>query len=84
MIGDLIGLPREQHRRCHELSEISIAGEPADAGGVFVPAKVWDWSPLGYPVVGVSSRYAFELRHPDVNNESEDIFTVDVLVLRVD
>ena len=31
MIGDLIGLPRESHRRCHVLSEISIAGEPAEA-----------------------------------------------------
>ncbi|HUP75189.1 MAG TPA: cytochrome P450 [Acidimicrobiales bacterium] len=31
MIGDLIGLPREQHLRCHVLSEISIAGEPAEA-----------------------------------------------------
>ncbi|MEO5838715.1 MAG: hypothetical protein ABIQ73_12985 [Acidimicrobiales bacterium] len=26
MIGDLIGLPRQQHRRCHVLSEVSIAG----------------------------------------------------------
>ena len=31
MIGDLIGLPRECHRRCHVLSEISIAGEPDEA-----------------------------------------------------
>ena len=31
MIGDLIGLPRACHRRCHVLSEISIAGEPAEA-----------------------------------------------------
>ena len=31
MIGDLIGLPREQHLRCHVLSEVSIAGEPAEA-----------------------------------------------------
>jgi cytochrome P450 len=31
MIGDLIGLPRACHRRCHQLSEISIAGTPAEA-----------------------------------------------------
>jgi cytochrome P450 len=31
MIGDLIGLPRECHRRCHQLSEISIAGTPSEA-----------------------------------------------------
>jgi cytochrome P450 len=31
MIGYLIGLPREQHLRCHVLSEVSIAGEPAEA-----------------------------------------------------
>jgi cytochrome P450 len=31
MIGDLIGLPRECHARCHVLSEISIAGAPAEA-----------------------------------------------------
>jgi cytochrome P450 len=31
MIGDLIGLGREHHLRCHVLSEISIAGEPAAA-----------------------------------------------------
>jgi len=31
MIGDLIGLPREQHLRCHVLSEVSIAGEPTEA-----------------------------------------------------
>jgi cytochrome P450 len=30
-IGDLIGLDRALHMRCHELSEISIAGAPADA-----------------------------------------------------
>jgi cytochrome P450 len=31
MIGDLIGLPRSCHARCHVLSEISIAGSPAEA-----------------------------------------------------
>jgi cytochrome P450 len=30
-IGDLIGLDRSLHMRCHELSEVSIAGAPADA-----------------------------------------------------
>ena len=37
-----------------------------------------------WPVNDRSIEVALELRHPDVNNESEDIFTVDVLVLRVD
>jgi cytochrome P450 len=31
MIGDLIGLPRSSHARCHVLSEISIAGAPTEA-----------------------------------------------------
>ena len=31
MIGDLIGLDRAHHARCHVLSEISIAGAPAEA-----------------------------------------------------
>jgi cytochrome P450 len=31
LIGDLIGLDREHHLRCHELSEVSIAGLPAEA-----------------------------------------------------
>ena len=31
MIGDLIGLDREHHARCHVLSEVSIAGAPAEA-----------------------------------------------------
>ena len=31
IIGDMIGIGREHHRRCHELSEISIAGSPAEA-----------------------------------------------------
>ena len=31
MIGDLIGLGREHHARCHVLSEVSIAGAPVDA-----------------------------------------------------
>ena len=37
-----------------------------------------------WPVNDRTIEVALELRHPDVNNESEDIFTVDVLVLRVD
>jgi cytochrome P450 family 130 len=31
MIGELIGLDREHHLRCHELSEVSIAGSPVEA-----------------------------------------------------
>jgi cytochrome P450 len=31
IIGEMIGIGREHHRRCHELSEISIAGTPAEA-----------------------------------------------------
>lgn len=31
MIGDLIGLDRAHHARCHVLSEVSIAGAPAEA-----------------------------------------------------
>jgi cytochrome P450 len=28
IIGDMLGVPREEHPRCHELSEISIGGDP--------------------------------------------------------
>lgn len=41
----------------------TIAGEPTDGGGRFVPSKVWGWSPLGYFVAGVSDTYAFALYH---------------------
>ncbi len=43
----------------------AIDGEPTDAGGTFLPAKLWAWSPLGYLVVGVNSSYRFELRPPN-------------------
>jgi len=39
-----------------------IAGAPTSAGGTFVPAKLWAWSPHGYMVVGVNTTYSFELR----------------------
>lgn len=42
-----------------------IAGAPTEAGGRFLPAKVWAWSPLGYLVVGVTDAYHFELRPPN-------------------
>lgn len=43
----------------------TIAGEPTDAGGTFLPRKIWELSPLGTVVVGTNDRYAFELRRPD-------------------
>ena len=42
-----------------------ITGEPTSAGGLFLPSKVWAWSPLGYMVVGVNDAYRFELRPPN-------------------
>jgi hypothetical protein len=41
-----------------------IAGDPESSGGSFSPSKVWGWSPLGYPVVGVNEEYSFEIRPP--------------------
>ncbi len=43
----------------------SIDGEPSGATGTFSPAKRWDLHPHGYLVVGVSDRYAIELRRPE-------------------
>lgn len=43
----------------------AIAGEPTDAGGTFLPSKVWALSPQGAVVVGTNDKYAFELRRPD-------------------
>jgi len=40
-------------------------GEPTGGGGTFVPEKHWDLHPHGYLVVGVSDRYALELRKPE-------------------
>lgn len=42
----------------------SIESEPERMGGLFLPAKHWDWSPLGYFVIGVSEEYRFEIRRP--------------------
>ena len=43
----------------------AIAGEPTDAGGTFLPSKIWALSPQGVVVVGTNDQYAFELRRPD-------------------
>lgn len=40
-----------------------ISGEPTDPVGMFVPRKVWSLSPLAVVIVGVSDRYAIELRN---------------------
>jgi len=42
-----------------------FAGEPTGPAGTFSPAKRWDLHPHGYPVGGVSDRYAVELRKPE-------------------
>lgn len=42
-----------------------LAGEPAAAGGTFLPTKVWEMSPWGELVVGVNDEYAFELHRRD-------------------
>ncbi len=46
------------------IPEPGITDEPTTPLGMFTPRKVWGWSPLGYPVVGVSDRYSFEIRPP--------------------
>jgi hypothetical protein len=43
----------------------AIAGEPTDAGGTFLPSKIWALSPQGMVVVGTNDQYVFELRRPD-------------------
>lgn len=43
----------------------AFPGEPTGAGGTFSPSKSWDLHPHGYMVVGVSDRYALELRRPE-------------------
>ncbi len=43
----------------------AFAGEPTDAGGTFLPSKIWALSPQGVVVVGTNDEYAFELRRPD-------------------
>ena len=43
----------------------AIAGEPTDAGGTFLPSKIWAFSPQGVVVVGTNDQYVFELRRPD-------------------
>lgn len=39
----------------------TFADEP-DGSGIFMPSKVWTYSPLGYFVVGINDRYAIDLR----------------------
>jgi hypothetical protein len=43
----------------------TLADEPTDGGGRFLPVKVWAWSPLSYFVAGVSRTYAFDIFLPD-------------------
>ncbi len=43
----------------------SITGEPTDAGGTFLPSKIWALSPQRVVVVGVNDEYKFELRRPN-------------------
>ena len=40
-------------------------GEPTGPGGALMPSKHWELHPHGYLVVGVSDRYALELRRPE-------------------
>ncbi len=54
-----------QGRIVDSIAVPAIAGEPTNAGGAFLPAKLWAWSPLGYMVVGVNSTYRFDLRPPN-------------------
>ncbi len=59
----------DQGRIVDSISIPAIEGEPTTAGGVFLPAKLWAWSPLGHMVVGVSNAvngtYRVELRKPN-------------------
>ena len=52
----------DQGRIVDSIGDPEIAGAPADAGGMFLPSKIWAWSPLAYMVVGVNNAYRFELR----------------------
>lgn len=47
------------------IADPPIAGQPTSSGGVFLPSKVWAWSPLRYMVVGINRDYRFELRKPE-------------------
>lgn len=47
------------------IPEPRLPGEPTGGAGVFIPAKLWDWSPHGHYVVGVNDRYVFESWHVD-------------------
>lgn len=40
-------------------------GEPSGSAGILAPAKIWELHRDGYLVVGVSDRYAIELRKPE-------------------
>lgn len=59
----------------------TMADEPTDAGGVYLPGKLWEWSPLRALVVGVNVAYRFDIRPvvgPVVRVE-RDVPPVDVL-----
>jgi hypothetical protein len=43
----------------------AISGEPTDAGGMFLPSKIWALSPDGTMVVATNDQYVIELRRPD-------------------
>lgn len=47
----------------------TVPGEPETAGGTFLPRKVWEMSPVGDVVVGITAfregRYGFEIRRRD-------------------
>ncbi len=61
-IIDTIHAPRFSY----EPPSVSVRSgrETVSAGIPFFPRSMWAWSPLGYLVTGVSTRYAFELRVP--------------------
>lgn len=46
----------------------------------YAPQAMWAWSPLGYAVTGIASRYAFELRVPPVSsavwNEGDPVISI--------
>lgn len=39
-----------------------MSSEPPQTAGTLLPRKLWDWSPLGAMIVGVSSEYSFDIR----------------------
>jgi hypothetical protein len=43
----------------------TLAGEPKESAWTFSPDKLWTFSPLGEMIVGVNTRYSFEVRRRD-------------------